>query len=78
MKPLDERRYVMSATINIENSELQKLLKAKEMELIKLNKLREQNKNHKIIYHESRSFCSSYILPPNAEIAYREDEQNEL
>lgn len=53
----------MCATINIKNSEQQKLLKEKELELFQMNELRKQNPNHKIFYHEDRSICSSYILP---------------
>ncbi len=53
----------MCATINIKNSEQQKLLKEKELELLKMNELRKKNQNHKIFYYEDQSICSSYILP---------------
>ncbi len=61
----------MYATINNKNSEQQKLLREKELELLKMNELRKQNQNHKIFYHEDRSICSSYILSQKIETVHR-------
>lgn len=49
-------------SLSIDDKNILELLKQTKMELIKSEKLRKENPNHRIIYHENPGFYSPLLI----------------